>query len=177
MFYLSDILAGFGGRLPALPPGCDNHIFISKHESAAKDVAEVIARVLRDDLKALGFKVWLSQFESAAFRPVDKVAMQAGVDRSAMVLLILTPGIFQKDRFWVTHTEIKYAIGQRKPVQLLEIGFDLNTKLTGPGGCGHLKECCEGVAPDFQPHARALVTAPASVPAERAAATSRVACL
>ena len=68
----------------------------------------------------------------------------------------MTPGIFQRDRKWVTHTEVKYAIDQGKPVQLLSKKFDLDTKLTGPSGCGHLKECCEGVAEDFQHYARAL---------------------
>ena len=76
-----------------------------------------------------------------------------------MVLVILTPGIFKRERNWVTHTEVKYAIDMGKPVQLLSKGFDLDTKLTAPGRCGHLKECCEGVAEDFQPYARALIRA------------------
>ena len=52
----------------------------------------------------------------------------------------------------MTHTEVKYAIDLGKPLQLLCKGFDLDTKCP----CFHLKECCEGVAEDFQPYARAL---------------------
>ena len=33
------------------------------------------------------------------------------------------------------------------------------TCMEAAGGCGHLKECCDGVAADFQPYARALVRA------------------
>ena len=153
--FLTDLLAGQGLSEwpPPLPAGCDYHLFLSKHEGLAKADAEVIGRVLRDEL---GLSVWLSQFEGALGRPVDEAGMQAGVRSSAMVLLILTPGIFRRERRWVTHTEVKYAIDLGKPVQLLGKGFDLDTKLAGAGRCGHLKECCEGVAEDFQPYARAL---------------------
>ena len=94
----------------------------------------MIGRALQD----LGFEIWLSQFEQAAGRPVDEAGMQAGIRQSAMLLLILTPGIFKQERQWVTHTEVKYAIDLGKPVQLLGKGFDLDTKLAavGPGGDG-----------------------------------------
>ena len=68
----------------------------------------------------------------------------------------MTPGILKRERRWVPHTEVKYAIDFGKPVQMLSKGFDQDTKLTGPGRCGHLQECCEGVADDFQPYARSL---------------------
>ena len=68
---------------PPLPEGCDYHLFISKHEASAKADAEVVGRVLRDEL---GMRVWLSQFEQAAGRPIDEAGMQMGVRRSAMVV-------------------------------------------------------------------------------------------
>lgn len=39
--------------IPELPPDCQWHFFISKHEELAKDVAQVIAQYL----ESLGFKV------------------------------------------------------------------------------------------------------------------------
>lgn len=41
------------GKIPELPPGCQWHFFISKHEELAKDAAQVIAQYL----ESLGFKV------------------------------------------------------------------------------------------------------------------------
>ena len=81
--FLADLLAEQGQSEwpPELPAGCDYHLFISKHEDLAKADAEVIERVLRDEL---GLSVWLSQFEQAAGEPVDEDGMQDGVRQSAM---------------------------------------------------------------------------------------------
>ena len=70
-----------------MPAGCDYHLFISKHEGGAKELAEVVGRVLRE----LGFEVWLSQFEAAAGKPVDEAAMQVtsshGLSSKHMILI------------------------------------------------------------------------------------------
>ena len=39
------------------------------------------------------------------------------------------------------------------------VEFDMQTKCHSLPGCVHLKECCEGVAQDFQPLARAILAA------------------
>ena len=49
--------------------------------------------------------MWLSQWQEDK----DEAEMQRGVDQCDALVLIMTPGIFQKDRYWVTHTEVKYA--------------------------------------------------------------------
>ena len=100
---------------PPLPPGCDYHLFISKHEATAKELSENIAR----ELTKLGLNIWLSQSEAERGEPIDAAGMEAGVEKSAMLLLILTPGIFRRERKWVTHTEVKHAIDLGKPIQLI----------------------------------------------------------
>ena len=100
---------------PPLPQGCDYHLFISKHEATAKELSENIAR----ELTKLGLNIWLSQSEAERGEPIDAAGMEAGVEKSAMLLLILTPGIFRRERKWVTHTEVKHAIDLGKPIQLI----------------------------------------------------------
>ena len=128
--------------------GAAKKIFISKHEAKGKHLAENIA--IR--LEQRGYSCWLSQWEE----DVDADSMQRGVDNADALLLVMTPGIFHKDREWVTHTEVKYAIDSKKPILLVDGGFRFE-KMTDT--CGHLKECCVDVRPDFQPYARALVKA------------------
>lgn len=47
---------------------------------------------------------------------VDKAGMLYGIEHSAVVLLIMTTGIFQEERHWVTHVELKTAIDANTPI-------------------------------------------------------------
>ena len=68
-------------------------------------------------LKEAGFKVWISQHQAMKGNSIDRDAMQLGVGRSECILLLMTKGIFDKDRFWVTHTEISYGVNEcEKPL-------------------------------------------------------------
>ena len=133
------------------PPKKKYHFFISKHEKY-KDRAENIANTLKNH----GYIPWLSNWEDE----VDAESMQHAVDDSDAVLLVCSPGIFHKDRSWVTHTEIKYAIDLGKPIILVDGGVHFGPKAE----CGHSKECCVDVQKDFQPYARMLSTALERVP-------------
>ena len=86
--------------------------------------------------------------------------MQHAVDDSDAVILLCSPGIFHKDRRWVTHTEIKYAIDLGKPIILVDDGVHFGPKAE----CGHSEECCVDVQSDYQPYARMLSTALERVP-------------
>ena len=82
----SELLHLLPNGVPPLPEGCRWHFFISKHEKFGKLIAEVIARALQK----LGFSVWLSQ----DFMTPDEDAMRNGIHQSAVVLLVMTSGIF-----------------------------------------------------------------------------------
>jgi len=135
--------------IPPLPPGCKWHFFISKQEACGKELAEVIARTLQN----VGFKVWLSQ----DFQTPDEDAMREGVLQSAVVLLLMTHGIFRKERDWVTRVELLSAIAAKKAIIGVNPGgtngFDLDTKTIDPS-CPD--ECLAGVTDYFQPYARAI---------------------
>ena len=144
---------------PPLPQGCDYHLFISKHAATAKELSENIAR----ELTELGLTIWLSQSEAERGEPIDAAGMKLGVEKSAMVLLILpvTPGIFRRERKWMTHTEVKFAIDLGKPIQLLAHGFNFHSKNDDiqPRSCSHLQECGQRVAADIQLCTRAMIKA------------------
>ena len=137
------------------------HFFISKHEHLSKDFSLNVATALRD----VGFKVWLSQVEQAKGNTANLEGMQKGVRDSDMILVIMTPGIFDKERVHVWQTEIQHAIElYKKPVVMIRgVGVDKNGRKISFGrkrsGCGHSAECCEGVPDTFQPIARALIAA------------------
>ena len=57
-----------------------------------------------------GFSVWESQLEKEHRRGVTPGDMQLGVRNAAVVILLLTPGIFHAERHFVWKTEIKYAL-------------------------------------------------------------------
>ena len=102
--WLADVLEETQGRIPVLADGAEYHFFITKKdgggEGSGKTLAYAIGRALRD----VGFKVWLSQFEVESGRPANVDAMQRGIRKSEMILVILTEGIFHQDRVHVTHT-------------------------------------------------------------------------
>jgi hypothetical protein len=153
--WLQDVLKATNGRIPLLENGAEYHFFISKQDGNGPHTGKNLAYTIGHALRKVGFKVWLSQFEVEEGRSVNVPAMQRGIEKSEMILLLLTPGIFHFDRVHVTHTELKYGIETlHKPVALLDDQFNSDTKMPS---CGHLKECCEHVRPDFQYIARALV--------------------
>ena len=153
--WLQDVLKDTNGRIPLLENGAEYHFFISKQDGTGPHTGKNLAYTIGHALRKVGFKVWLSQFEVEEGRSVNVPAMQRGIEKSEMILLLLTPGIFHFDRVHVTHTELKYGIETlHKPVVLLDDQFNSVTKMPS---CGHLKECCEKVRPDFQYIARALV--------------------
>ena len=61
-------------------------------------------------LTEMGFSVWESQLEKEQGRGVTPEDMQHGVQNAAVVVLLLTPGIFHAERHFVWKTEIKYAL-------------------------------------------------------------------
>ena len=159
--WLNDILIQTDGHVPLLTKGNQFHFFISKQE-LHKEVAISIATAL----KLAGFKVWLSQFEARKGKSTDKYGMQNGVRKSEAILLIMTEGIFHRDRFWVTQTEVSYGIRERHksliavtPVGKKDHGFNFDLKCHRLIGHVHPKGCCAGVALDFQPLARAIPVA------------------
>ena len=120
---------------------------MSKHEALGKETAEVVTRML----ESLGFSVWLSRDQA----DVDEAGMRFGVLHSMATLLIMTPGIFQEDRYWVTHVEVMTAIEAKKPLICLGKGFKFTPKVD-VNGRKYSAECVVGVAEDFQPYARAI---------------------
>ena len=123
-------------------------IFVSKHEAKGKWLAETVSTALKER----GYGIWLSQQQAQK----DVESMQQGVADCDVFLLIATPGIFHRDRDWVTHTELKYAIDSGKAVIVLDGGVHYSNKLPE---CGHVVECCQDVRPDFQPYARMIAKA------------------
>jgi serine/threonine protein kinase len=92
-----------------LPPGCEYHFFICKHEARAKDSTMVIYY----ELRARGYKVWIS---NEVEKP-NKEEMINAVKKSAVFLIFLTHGIFT--RYWCRDVEIRTAMEERKPFILL----------------------------------------------------------
>ena len=81
-------------------------------------------------MQDVGYKVWLSQFEVEAGRSVNVSAMQRGINDSEMIVVLLTPGVFHRDRIHVTHTEIKYAVDiLKKPIGKLTLKMHANGAL------------------------------------------------
>jgi len=131
-------------------------------------------------LSQCGFKVWISQFQQKKGNAIDSEGMQQGVRVSECVLLLLTKGIFHRDRHWVTKTEVSFGvldcakpllgvlppklISQKKrkdsneEIETFDM-FDLDTKCHKLPGCVHPVACCCRVDPDFQPLARSIPVA------------------
>ena len=103
--WLEDILIDTDGHIPLPKNGMDYHFFLTKHEMY-KDTAVDIAKILVQ----LGFKIWISQFEEQGGAAIDSDGMQSGVDRSECLLLLMTHGIFHRNRHWVTETEVAYGV-------------------------------------------------------------------
>ena len=89
--------------------------------------------------------------------------MQKGVDKCDALVLIMTPGIFDRERHWVTHTEIKYAIDSGKPIILIDGGFKFDKQSTCPKQHKCLKEFAN-TSEEFQPYARAMLRALEVIP-------------
>ena len=123
-------------------------VFVSKHEAKGKWLAESVSSALQER----GYEIWLSQNQAQK----DIESMLQGVADCDVLLLIATPGIFDKHREWVTHIELKSAIDLGKAVIVVDGGIHYSNKLSE---CGHVVECCQNVRPDFQPYARMIVKA------------------
>jgi len=147
----NDAQSGREGALE-ITEDCKYNFFLSKHEEH-KFMAKDIAR----ELRGRGFLLWLSQDLAAEGEDIDREAMQKGVRESAALILLLSHGVYHRDRNWVTHAEVKYAIELGKPILCIGHQFDITSKCHALGsGCVHPLECCENVAEDFQPYARAI---------------------
>eukprot|EP00946_MAST-07B_sp_MAST-7B-sp1_P002282 g2282.t1 len=150
----------FPSGVPPLPKRCQFHFFISKHEKYKKD-----AWILGRWLESLGFKVWLSNFEKYEGREMATKDMQEGIRKSAVVIILLSKGVFHENRHYVWDKEINYAITrQNKPLIMLRLESfrdDDNHKCCSDWKrqhkAHHYIECCESVAEEFQPTARALL--------------------
>ena len=103
--WLEDLLIDTDGHIPHPKASMDYHFFFSKHEMY-KDTAVEIAELLSH----LGFKIWISQFEEDKGADIDQAGMQSGVERSECMLLLMTHGIFHRDRHWVTETELTFGV-------------------------------------------------------------------
>ena len=103
--WLEDLLIDTDGHIPHPKASMDYHFFFSKHEMY-KDTAVEIAELLSH----LGFKIWISQFEEEKGADIDQAGMQSGVERSECMLLLMTHGIFHRDRHWVTETELTFGV-------------------------------------------------------------------
>ena len=128
---------------------CQYHFFVSKHE-----------QYIADKLRVQGFNVWLSQWQQEAGEDIDKEGMHRGIEQSAAVILLLTPGIFHRDQIYVTDYELQHAIDHGKPIIPIE-SFSWNWEKCGgfdrhSGDEVHLRQTCDGVYPAFQPYARAI---------------------
>jgi hypothetical protein len=92
-----------------LPPGCEWHFFICKHEAGGAQSAMNIYH----ELRARGYKVWISN----DVKGPNKARMREGVRKSAVFLLYLTKGIFS--RTWCRDVEMLEAVRHHKPFVLL----------------------------------------------------------
>ena len=160
-----DYVMGFlkNKRIPSLPAGCTHHFFISKDEKFKKD-SVIIAKWLVE----MGFSVWESQLEKDQQRSLTPDAMQRGIKKAAVVILLLTPGVFHSNRHFVWKTEIKHALEVcHKPLMVIKIdGFrsEKCKRLFATKVEPHHIECCENTNDEFQPWCRAILRTPTRVP-------------
>jgi hypothetical protein len=147
--------------VPLLSKGKKYHFFLSKHEKRKH-----IALTMANALKEVGFKVWVSQHQATAGHSTDKGAMQQGVRESESILLFMTKGIFQRDRVWVTKTEVTFGL-ETCGCSLICVApmddkhtFDFDIKCHQLSGQHvHPKECCQNVDTHFQCIAKAIPAA------------------
>jgi len=150
------------GKVPSLPFGCTHHFFMSKDEKF-KETSILIATWLI----GLGFSVWESNLEKEQGRSLTPEAMQRGVQNAAVVILLLTPGIFHTERHFVWKTEIKYALEEcHKPLMVLKLPRFSSEKCNSIFATTvemHHVECCDGTDQDYQPWIRAILRVPTRV--------------
>jgi WD40 repeat protein len=150
------------GVVPPLPSGCTHHFFISKDETF-KETSILIATWLI----GLGFSVWEFNLEKEHGRSLTPEAMQLGVQNAAVVVLLLTPGIFHIERHFVWKTEIKYALEEcHKPLMVLKSPGFSGEKCNSTFATGvemHYSESCNNTSGDYQPWIRAILRTPTRV--------------
>ena len=133
--WLEDLLIDTDGHIPHPKLSMDFHFFLSKHEMY-KDTAVEIAELLSH----LGFKIWISQFEEDKGADIDQAGMQSGVVRSECMLLLMTHGIFHRDRHWVTETELTFGVVKHnKPLLVVMPLASCFNALAGGNGGGEMK--------------------------------------
>ena len=120
----SELLHLLPDGVPPLPEGCRWHFFISKHEKFGKLIAEVIARALQK----LGFSVWLSQ----DFMTPDEDAMRNGIRQSAVVLLVMTSGIFVSGMLVDAGAAHLMLCRRQREIGLLEWNYSLLSRQGRP---------------------------------------------
>ena len=85
------------------------------------------------------------------------VCSAAIIEFTVPQLVNLTHGIFKNERWGVWHVEIMTAVDAGKPIILVNQGgehaFDMDSK----DAQGRLLECVDGVNPEFQPVACAIL--------------------
>ena len=67
----------------------------------------------------MDLKFGCQQFEERKGNAINTTSMQKGIDQSEMILLLLTPGIFQKERVHVWKNELLYAMQTKRPFVLV----------------------------------------------------------
>ena len=148
--------------VPPLPDGCTHHFFISKDEKFKND-AILVATWLAE----MGFKVWESNVEQEHERGVTPDDMQQGVQHAAVIVLLLSPGVFHVRRHFVWNIELKYALETcRKPLLVLKLPEFSSDKCNSTFATTvepHHVECCKGTSDDFQLWSRAILRVPTRV--------------
>ena len=150
------------GKIPSLPDGCAHHFFISKDETFKNDSVHIANWLIE-----LGFSVWESQLEKEQGRSVTPEAMQLGIQNAAVVILLLTPGVFHSERHFVWNTEIKHALEEcHKPLMVIKVNGFRSAKCSSTFATNvdmHHVECCNDTHQDFQPFSRAILKVPTRV--------------
>ena len=150
------------GEIPSLPKGCTHHFFISKDETFKNDSVHIAKWLIE-----LGFSVWESQLEKEQGHSLTPEAMQLGIQNAAVVILLLTPGVFHSERHFVWNTEIKYALEEcHKPLMVIKINGFRSAKCSSTFATNfdmHHVECCNDTHQDFQPFSRAILKVPTRV--------------
>jgi len=139
-----------------LPGKYKYHFFFTKHEEYAEKTI-----LISQALEKYGYKIWLSNWKKRDGLAIDAEAMKKGIDESSAVILLLTPGIFEKERVFVTHHELKYAIDKKKIIICIKhwrFTEFYQHKCDGLKPlCSHLTQTCNNVYEDFQPYARTII--------------------
>ena len=124
--------------------------FISKCDSKSdisKGLGKKIAECIYDHLPPN--TAWISKGK----KKKNETALKRAVRKCRSLILVMTPGIFHKDRYYV-HVEVMEAIDNNIPIIGIAAGFNFEDKCIDPD---HPIECCRNVKEKVQPYARAIL--------------------